>query len=162
MTTPEPDDHATPQDRRTITADRSWMLWTAIGIGGIWVAVLLLSLLAPDLVSGSEQQHFPVAAAMLTALAGGAGLSGGRVGAGGWAGRPRPSGGVACRAGAAERDQGDSQGDGQPGRSQPVPGSASCRHGPNRPLLRLHSRPARADHLTALSLGFNPLVIVWV
>jgi hypothetical protein len=38
------------------------MLWTAIGIGGIWVAVLLISLLAPDLVSGSEQQHLPVAA----------------------------------------------------------------------------------------------------
>jgi hypothetical protein len=42
--------------------NRSWMLWTAIGIGGIWVAVLLLSLLAPDLVSGSEQDHLPVAA----------------------------------------------------------------------------------------------------
>lgn len=38
------------------------MLWTAIGIGGIWVAVLIISLLAPDLVSGSEQEHLPVAA----------------------------------------------------------------------------------------------------
>jgi hypothetical protein len=38
------------------------MLWTAIGIGGIWVAVLLISVLAPDLVSGSEQEHLPVAA----------------------------------------------------------------------------------------------------
>jgi hypothetical protein len=47
---------------RTAAADPSWMLWTAIGIGGIWVAVLLLSLLAPDLVSGSEQEHLPVAA----------------------------------------------------------------------------------------------------
>ena len=55
-------DHATPQDRRTTTADRSWMLWTAIGIGGIWVAVLLISLLAPDMVTGFEQQHLPVAA----------------------------------------------------------------------------------------------------
>ena len=62
MTTSEPNDHATPQDRRATTADLSWMLWTAIGIGGIWVAVLLLSLLAPDLVSGSEQEHLPVAA----------------------------------------------------------------------------------------------------
>jgi hypothetical protein len=61
MTTPEPNDHAI-QDRRAATADPSWMLWTAVGIGGIWVAVLLLSLLAPDLVSGSEQQHLPVAA----------------------------------------------------------------------------------------------------
>ena len=55
-------DHATSEDRRTTTADQSWMLWTAIGISGIWVAVLLISLLAPDLVSGSEQQHLPVAA----------------------------------------------------------------------------------------------------
>jgi hypothetical protein len=54
--------HATPQDRPAVSADQSWMLWTAIGIGGIWVAVLLLSLLAPDLVSGSEQEHLPVAA----------------------------------------------------------------------------------------------------
>jgi len=55
-------DHVTPEDRRTTTADLSWMLWTVIGIGGIWIAVLLISLLAPDLVSGSEQQHLPVAA----------------------------------------------------------------------------------------------------
>jgi hypothetical protein len=54
--------HATSQDRWAASADLSWMLWTAIGIGGIWVAVLLLSLLAPDLVSGSEQDHLPVAA----------------------------------------------------------------------------------------------------
>jgi hypothetical protein len=38
------------------------MLWTAIGIGGIWVAVVLISLFAPDLVSGSEQEHLPIAA----------------------------------------------------------------------------------------------------
>jgi hypothetical protein len=38
------------------------MLWTAIGISGIWVAVLLISLFSPDLVSGSEQEHLPVAA----------------------------------------------------------------------------------------------------
>src|SRR5829696_1023966 len=62
MTTSEPNDHATPQDRRASTADLSWMVWTAIGIGGIWVAVLLISLFAPDLVSGSQQEHLPVAA----------------------------------------------------------------------------------------------------
>jgi hypothetical protein len=62
MTTREPNDHAIPEDHRTATADVSWMLWTAIGIGGIWVAVLVISLFAPDLVSGSEQQHLPVAA----------------------------------------------------------------------------------------------------
>ena len=39
------------------TADGSWMLWTAIGIGGIWIAVVLISLFAPDFVSGSEQEH---------------------------------------------------------------------------------------------------------
>ena len=44
------------------TADGSWMTWTAIGLGGIWLAVLLISVFAPDLVSGSEQEHLPVAA----------------------------------------------------------------------------------------------------
>ena len=38
------------------------MLWTAIGVGGIWVAVVLISLLSPDMVSGSEQEHLKVAA----------------------------------------------------------------------------------------------------
>jgi hypothetical protein len=55
-------DHSHAEDRRAAGSDLSWMLWTAIGIGGIWVAVLLLSLLAPDMVSGSEQDHLPLAA----------------------------------------------------------------------------------------------------
>jgi hypothetical protein len=38
------------------------MLWTAVGIGGIWVAVILISLFAPDLVSGSQHEHLPLAA----------------------------------------------------------------------------------------------------
>jgi hypothetical protein len=38
------------------------MLWTAIGIGGIWVAVVLISLFSPDMVSGSEHEHQKVAA----------------------------------------------------------------------------------------------------
>jgi hypothetical protein len=62
MTTQPPNDRPSPQDRRAATADLSWMLWTAIGIVGIWVAVLLISLFAPDFVSGSEQQHLPMAA----------------------------------------------------------------------------------------------------
>jgi hypothetical protein len=62
MTTSQANDHPIPQERRTTTTELSWMLWTAIGIGGIWVAVLLISLLAPDLVSGSQQEHLPVAA----------------------------------------------------------------------------------------------------
>jgi hypothetical protein len=57
-----PGSNETAQARRTATADGSWMLWTAIGVGGIWVAVVLISLLAPDLVSGSEHQHLKVAA----------------------------------------------------------------------------------------------------
>jgi hypothetical protein len=62
MTAPEPNHRSSPEGRRAATADGSWMLWTAIGVGGIWVAVLLISLLAPDFVSGSEQQHLPMAA----------------------------------------------------------------------------------------------------
>jgi hypothetical protein len=62
MTTLKPTGQGSLEERRGATADLSWMLSTAIGIGGIWVAALLLSLLAPDLVSGSEQQHLPVAA----------------------------------------------------------------------------------------------------
>jgi hypothetical protein len=50
------------RDRREVTADVSWMLWSAIGIGGIWIAVLLLRLFAPDVVSGSEPERLPVAA----------------------------------------------------------------------------------------------------
>ena len=38
------------------------MAWTAAGIAGIWLAVVLISLLAPDMVTGSEQQHLPIAA----------------------------------------------------------------------------------------------------
>ena len=56
------DGGATPDDRRVATADGSWMLWTAIGLVGIWVAVVLISLFAPDFVSGSEQEHLPMAA----------------------------------------------------------------------------------------------------
>jgi hypothetical protein len=62
MTAQEPNERSSPEDRRAATADLSWMLWTAIGVGGIWVAVLLISLLAPDFVSGSEQEHLPMAA----------------------------------------------------------------------------------------------------
>lgn len=52
----------TGQSQRERTADGSWMLWTAIGLGVIWISVLLISLFAPDLVSGSEQQHLPLPA----------------------------------------------------------------------------------------------------
>lgn len=62
MSTAEPNDRAAPEERRAATADLSWMLWAAIGCGGIWVAVVLISVFAPDLVSGSEQEHLPIAA----------------------------------------------------------------------------------------------------
>ena len=39
------------------------MAWSAAGIAGIWVAVVLISTLAPDMVTGSEQEHMPIAAA---------------------------------------------------------------------------------------------------
>lgn len=38
------------------------MLWTSTGIVGIWAAVALISLFAPDFVSGSGQEHLPMAA----------------------------------------------------------------------------------------------------
>ena len=62
MTTAEPNHRSLPEGRQPCPADLSWMLWTALGIGGIWVAVLLVSFSAPDLVSGSQHEHLPVAA----------------------------------------------------------------------------------------------------
>jgi hypothetical protein len=56
------DVQASGSERRSAMADGSWVLWTVAGIAGIWVAVTLISFLAPDMVSGSEQQHLPVAA----------------------------------------------------------------------------------------------------
>jgi hypothetical protein len=47
---------------RTAMADGSWMAWSVAGLTGIGTAVVLISVLSPDLVSGSEQQHLPIAA----------------------------------------------------------------------------------------------------
>jgi hypothetical protein len=49
-------------NRRPATADGSWVVWTLAGIAAIWVAVTLISVFAPDMVTGSEQQHLPVGA----------------------------------------------------------------------------------------------------
>jgi hypothetical protein len=38
------------------------MAWSVGGLVAIWTAVALISIFAPDLVSGSEQEHLPVAA----------------------------------------------------------------------------------------------------
>jgi hypothetical protein len=53
---------ATEANQRDATADGSWMAWTLAGMVGIWVAAGLISFLAPDMVTGSEQEHLPVAA----------------------------------------------------------------------------------------------------
>ena len=37
-------------------------VWTIVGIASIWLGVLFVSLFAPDFVSGSEQEHIPIAA----------------------------------------------------------------------------------------------------
>ena len=44
------------------TADRQWMAYTAGALVVIWVAVLVVSVFAPDLVSGAQQDHLPIAA----------------------------------------------------------------------------------------------------
>jgi hypothetical protein len=48
---------------RSTTADGSWIAWSSAGISGIWVAVVLTSILAPDMVTGSEHEHMPLATA---------------------------------------------------------------------------------------------------
>ncbi len=53
---------ASVSNERTVTADGSWMAWSVGGLVGLWTTVALVSIFAPDLVSGSEQQHLPVAA----------------------------------------------------------------------------------------------------
>jgi magnesium-transporting ATPase (P-type) len=49
-------------DTRSAIADGSWMLWAVVGLVSIWLAVLVISLFSPDLVSGTQQEHLPLAA----------------------------------------------------------------------------------------------------
>jgi hypothetical protein len=59
---PAPGAPGSAADRRGATADSSWMLWATAGVVGVWVGVALVSVFAPDMVSGSEQQHLPLPA----------------------------------------------------------------------------------------------------
>lgn len=52
---------ARPDPHEPATADRSWMAWTLFGVAAIWIGVAGVSLVAPDLVSGSEHGHLPLA-----------------------------------------------------------------------------------------------------
>jgi hypothetical protein len=42
--------------------DASWRFSVTLGAAAIWVSVVLISLFAPELISGSEQQALPLAA----------------------------------------------------------------------------------------------------
>jgi hypothetical protein len=41
---------------------RERLIWLAVALGGVWLSVALISIFAPDFVSGSEQEHIPIAA----------------------------------------------------------------------------------------------------
>jgi hypothetical protein len=53
--TTNPNNASNPSPKQELTS-------LAIALGGIWASVVAISLLAPDMVSGSEQQHLPIAA----------------------------------------------------------------------------------------------------
>jgi hypothetical protein len=38
------------------------ILWAVVAAAGIWASVLVVSLLSPDMVTGSQQEHLPLAA----------------------------------------------------------------------------------------------------
>ena len=50
-----------PVSRSDQTADGSWMTWAVVGLAAIWASVLAISLASPDLVSGSQHEHLPLA-----------------------------------------------------------------------------------------------------
>lgn len=51
-----------PTSETRASAERSWRSWTLAGVLAIWLAVVAISLFSPELVSGSEQEHLPLAA----------------------------------------------------------------------------------------------------
>jgi hypothetical protein len=64
MMTPEPNHRATPEDRWAASTDLSWMLWTAIGIGGIWAAAMLTAGAVANVFGGGpgDGERAPVVA----------------------------------------------------------------------------------------------------
>ena len=53
---PEP-----PRTAETAVETGSAFLYGSVAIGAIWLSVVLLSVFSPDLVSGTTQDHFPIA-----------------------------------------------------------------------------------------------------
>jgi hypothetical protein len=53
---------STPETGDVEVGDRTWKLCTLAMLVVIWVGVVVVSVFAPDLVSGSEQEHLPIAA----------------------------------------------------------------------------------------------------
>src|SRR5919204_1705434 len=50
-----------PQSAETPIETKSAFLYGSVAIGAIWLSVVLLSIFSPDLVSGTMQDHFPIA-----------------------------------------------------------------------------------------------------
>ncbi len=38
------------------------ILWTTVALASIWIAVAIINIFSPDLVSGSQQEHLPLVA----------------------------------------------------------------------------------------------------
>ena len=51
-----------PAPVRSPTVDGSWTAWTLATVTAIWICVVLISVLSPDMIHGSAHQRMPVAA----------------------------------------------------------------------------------------------------
>jgi hypothetical protein len=49
-----------PTERSTAGGER--LLFAAVSVGAIWISVLLASLFSKDMITGSQQEHLPIAA----------------------------------------------------------------------------------------------------